>query len=89
MTTPRASGDERFFTPRSTARTGDYVSSEDEREEKFYNPGTTPRGTKKESKSLSRTVLVSRSRSSHAHTQDDCTRLDRVRRTQTLQPLEV
>ena len=44
MSTPRASGDERFFTPRSTARTGDYVSSEDEREEKFYNPGSTPRG---------------------------------------------
>lgn len=44
MSTPRQSGDERFFTPRSTARTGDYVSSEDEREEKFYNPGSTPRG---------------------------------------------
>jgi len=44
MATPRQSGDERFFTPRSTARTGDYVSSEDEREEKFYNPGSTPRG---------------------------------------------
>jgi len=42
MTTPR-SGDERFFTPRSTARTGGYISSGDEREEKFHNV-VDPRG---------------------------------------------